>query len=123
MRLIRYSPPLLVASFSLLGADLIHFLKHGFWHGLTTLDALNLFGLNIQMDGFWLNVSPGWPLMVLGLIVGEAGLIQNRILAAKEQKMIAQLRIETEERRARERHTDMLVKRERRLNRILNRAA
>jgi hypothetical protein len=123
MRLIKFSPPILVVGLALLGADLFHFLKYGAWHGMTSADALNYLGWTFQADGFWLNVSPGWPLLVLGLIIGEAGLIQNRILAAKEQKMMERLRIECEERRAHERHADMLVKRERRKRHILERAA
>jgi hypothetical protein len=123
MRLISLSPPILIASFALLGGDLLYFVQNGVWHAFSSADALALLGFNIPASGFWLGLSPGWPLLALGLAVGEAGLVQNRILAAKEKRMFERLRRENEECRARERHADMLVKRQRRLSRILNRAA
>ncbi|MBI5119517.1 MAG: hypothetical protein HZA67_00820 [Rhodospirillales bacterium] len=123
MRLIRFAPPFLVLSFAFLGVDLFNFVQHGVWPGATSAELLNGLGLNIDAPGFWMNMSPAWPLLVLGLAIGEAGLVQNRILDAKEQRMIARLRVEAEERRAKERHADMLVRRERRVRRILDHAA
>lgn len=123
MRLIRFAPPFLVVSFTFLGVDLFNFVLHGAWPGATSAELLNGLGLDIDTRGFWMNISPAWPLLILGLAVGEAGLVQNRILDAKEQRMIARLHIEAEERRAKERHADMLVRRDRRVRRILGRAA
>ncbi|CAA6606148.1 exported hypothetical protein [Rhodospirillaceae bacterium LM-1] len=123
MRLIALSPPLLLTGLALLGISAASLILPNLDQGLTIGGLLNYLDATAPVGGLWLEISPGWPILVLGLILGEAGLVQERVLAVKEQKMLARLRALAEEHRASERHADMLARRQRRMSRILNRAA
>lgn len=123
MRIISLSPPLIIPGLVLLGSEAIRAVTHGSWPTPSIADALTYLGFALSDTAAWLNLSLGWVFLLVGLFVGEVGLVQARAIAAKEKKMMARMKVEAEERRASERHADMVQRRSRRLHHILNRAA
>ncbi|MBF0355385.1 MAG: hypothetical protein HQL43_09140 [Alphaproteobacteria bacterium] len=120
MRLISFSPPVLVISLVLLGSDGLRFLLKATWQSFSLGDVLNQVGMASALPDSWMSVSFGWVLLTLGLVIGEIGLIQERVRAVQEEKLMKKLWEEAERRRAEERHADMLQRLGRRKGRILN---